>query len=224
VLLKKKLPALVAAGLDGVNLSLDTLDRKKYQAITRFDKLDEVLAGLKLASHYPQLTVKINVVLMEEWNRNEMLSLARLAKNDKVHVRFIEYMPIGSEKDYHAVPEKWARAELEKHFGKLVAETKRLGNGPAHYVKLPDFVGSVGFISAMSNHFCGECNRVRVTSEGFLKTCLFFDEGYSLKAAIQKHQLTATILQAISVKPEKHLFLESHVAHKEAKNMIQIGG
>ena len=228
VLLAQQLPGLVSAGLDGVNISLDTLNREQFRAITRRDELDRVLAGLNAALECPGLNVKINCLPMGR-NDDQLVPLVELARERPLSVRFIEVMPIGLGKDLTYRSEDEVRAMLEARFGPMEPFHGRLGNGPCHYFSLPGFAGKVGFISALSHQFCSECNRVRLTSEGFLKTCLQYELGVDLKALMQDGRddafLAEAVRQAIYNKPLQHHFADTSGQEAlEHHGMSQIGG
>ena len=228
VLLAQQLPGLVSAGLDGVNISLDTLNREQFRAITRRDELDRVLAGLNAALDRPGLNVKINCLPMGR-NDDQLVPLVELARERPLSVRFIEVMPIGLGKDLTYRSEDEVRAMLEARFGPMEPFHGRLGNGPCHYCSLPGFAGKVGFISALSHQFCSECNRVRLTSEGFLKTCLQYELGVDLKALMQDGRddafLAEAVRQAIYNKPLQHHFADTSGQEAlEHHGMSQIGG
>ena len=228
VLLAQQLPGLVSAGLDGVNISLDTLNREQFRAITRRDELDRVLAGLNAALDCPGLNVKINCLPMGR-NDDQLVPLVELARERPLSVRFIEVMPIGLGKDLTYRSEDEVRAMLEARFGPMEPFHGRLGNGPCHYCSLPGFAGKVGFISALSHQFCSECNRVRLTSEGFLKTCLQYELGVDLKALMQDGRddafLAEAVRQAIYNKPLQHHFADTSGQEAlEHHGMSQIGG
>ena len=228
VLLAQQLPGLVSAGLDGVNISLDTLNREQFRAITRRDDLDRVLAGLNAALDCPGLNVKINCLPMGH-NDDQLVPLVELARERPLSVRFIEVMPIGLGKDLTYRSEDEVRAMLEARFGPMEPFHGRLGNGPCHYFSLPGFAGKVGFISALSHQFCSECNRVRLTSEGFLKTCLQYELGVDLKALMQDGRddafLAEAVRQAIYNKPLQHHFADTSGQEAlEHHGMSQIGG
>ena len=228
VLLADQLSGLVSAGLDGVNISLDTLDREQFRAITRRDELDRVLAGLNAALDCPGLNVKINCLPMGS-NDNQLVPMVALAKDRPLSVRFIEVMPIGLGKDLEYRSEAEVRAILEAHYGPMTPFHGKLGNGPCHYFSLPGFVGKVGFISALSHQFCSECNRVRLTSEGFLKTCLQYELGVDLKALMDEGRddefLAQAVQQAIYNKPLQHHFADTSGQQSlEHHGMSQIGG
>ena len=228
VLLAQQLPGLVSAGLDGVNISLDTLNREQFRAITRRDELDRVLAGLNAALECPGLNVKINCLPMGR-NDDQLVPLVELARERPLSVRFIEVMPIGLGKELTYRSEDEVRAMLETRFGPMEPFHGRLGNGPCHYFSLPGFAGKVGFISALSHQFCSECNRVRLTSDGFLKTCLQYELGVDLKALMQDGRddafLAEAVRQAIYNKPLQHHFADTSGQEAlEHHGMSQIGG
>lgn len=141
-----------------------------------------------------------------------------------MHLRFIEMMPIGLGKEHPGKQQEEVEAILTKYYGTLQPYQKPLGNGPASYYALKDFKGKIGFISALGHCFCETCNRIRITADGHLKTCLHSADGYSLKEALameQTAELLGIIKSGIACKPEKHLFLEQQ---GEQRFMSQIGG
>ena len=223
--LASQLPALLDAGVDGINLSLDTLDRARFSERTRRDALPQVLEGLDAALQVPGLNLKLNCVSMagcaEDW-----LALARIAKERNVTVRFIELMPIGMGQGSVPCTEAEVTAALEAVYGKLTPYDTPLGNGPAHYFTLPGFTGKIGFISAVSHAFCDRCNRVRLTASGYLKTCLQYDTGADLAALLDESDETicAAVTDAIARKPKSHQFQSAAVEHGEQHIMSQIGG
>ncbi len=227
LLLAQQLPGLLEAGLDGVNLSLDTLDRVQYQALTRRDELDSALAGLEAALAVPGLTVKVNCVPAGE-NDGQLVPLAELARDRDLAVRFIELMPIGLGSSLPRRTEKEVLDILEAAFGPALPCPQEAGGGPGRYVTFAGFRGRVGFISAVSHQFCASCNRVRLTAAGFLKTCLQYDCGVDLKALLDggadDAALTAAIRLAIAQKPEGHHFGQAPTRRDEGRNMNQIGG
>lgn len=213
--------------IDGINISLDTLNPKLYKEITGRDVFDKVLLGLEKALKYPNIKLKINCVPLGLPGQN-IAEVAELAKNNPVHVRFIEMMPIGLGKNFAFTSEADILQELKQAYGVLVPFDEVLGNGPCHYYSVPDFRGKIGFISAMSHKFCSSCNRVRLTADGRLKTCLQYDAGTNLKEILRGEksdkEMEAAILQALGNKPVEHHFTEAFVADRETKSMFQIGG
>lgn len=227
ILLKDKLPALKKAGISAVNISLDTMDRAQYQELTGKDCLLQVTEGIRAALEQG-MRVKINCVALNECNESQWGKLAALAKEYPLDVRFIEMMPIGLGKKYAGRTEEEILGELEKRYGTAVKFSGNLGNGPGHYYKFPEFQGKIGFISAMSHKFCSSCNRVRLTSEGYLKTCLQYDVGTDLRALLRngaaKEEIKEAIQTAIQEKPQAHQFTEEQENHGEQHMMSQIGG
>lgn len=225
VLLSQQLPALLEAGLDGVNISLDTLDRARYAAVTRRDELDSVLRALDDALAVPGFNVKLNCVPTGD-GQADWVALAGLAKDKPLAVRFIELMPIGLGKGLSPCTEEQVRGALESAYGTMHEFAGSLGNGPCRYFALPDFAGKIGFISAMSHQFCHNCNRVRLTASGYLKTCLQYETGVDLAPLLSGEDgaLRAAIENAILNKPAAHRFSEAAVNDGEQHRMNEIGG
>lgn len=228
VLLGQMIDDLVDAGLDGVNISLDSLDAKHFHHITRRNQLEKVLDGLEktLATSIP--SVKINAVAIKELNEDQLMPLIELSRNTRLSVRFIELMPIGIGKQFTPISQEDVLMQIEEAYGPL-KKIPSQGNGPATYYQLDGFKGTLGFISAISNEFCESCNRIRLTASGDLKLCLHYNKHISLKEALDSNltddQLGELIGAAIYNKPLKHDFKNFHdFADVELKNMIQIGG
>lgn len=225
VLLKDQLDELKQAGLKYINISLDTLDREKYLKVTGFDKIDKVLESIKAAMD-ADMKVKINAVMHDRGYQKDFRELVELAKDNQLDVRFIEMMPIGYGADAYLVSNDTLMKELEEMYGGVEPDDDIKGNGPAVYYKIPGFKGSIGFISAIHGKFCRNCNRIRLTSMGEIKSCLCFDNGTNLKDAIKNKdskEINRLLKESISEKPEEHCFgdLENIT---ERKKMIQIGG
>ena len=218
---------LSEAKIDGINLSMDTLDPELFEKITRRNSFHKVFEGFEKALQYPDIKLKINCVPLGIPEQN-IVEVAGLAKDYPVHVRFIEMMPIGLGKNFPCQSEADTMRELERAYGTLVPYDEALGNGPCRYYSISGFQGKIGFISAMSHKFCDSCNRVRLTADGKLKTCLQYDGGVNLKEIIRggqsERELEAVIIQALEKKPKEHHFTEEFVADRETKSMFQIGG
>lgn len=227
ILLAEQLPELMEAGLDAVNISLDTLAAETFERITRRNALSQVLQGMEKALSYPSLKVKVNCVPTFQ-SEADLIQIAGLARANPLHVRFIEMMPIGLGKEFAARGEEQIKALLEKEYGEMIPTKETLGNGPCHYYTLENFQGRIGFISALSHKFCDSCNRVRLTSTGFLKGCLQFENGADLKALIRggcsDETLKAAIEKVIYEKPAGHNFQEKKKGNEESHIMAQIGG
>lgn len=229
ILLGEQMEELARAGLDGLNVSLDTLDEDCYYKITRRRNLQGTLEGIREALKYPEITLKVNCVPLGI-PEQDLCGVAALAKKDLLHVRFIEMMPIGLGQEFHGMKEEEVIRLLSEQFGSLTPyEGERLGNGPCHYYTVEGFRGKIGFISAISHKFCSECNRIRLTSQGYLKTCLQYTAGRDLRSVLRcggtDEELRAVILEAISEKPDGHVFLEkAKKDNTEQLCMSQIGG
>lgn len=218
--------ALADAGIDGVNFSLDSLDADNYKEITRVDALDKVMKAIALSLQLG-LKTKINCVPIAKHNRSEWIALATLAKKYPLSVRFIEAMPIGLGRNFESVENSRMLHELAEAFGQPKQLDISQGNGPARYYDFPGFKGSIGLISAISESFCADCNRVRLTADGTLKPCLCYSEGLSLKPLLRSdtsdQKLKETIRDVIYGKPLHHNLGEIDET-SETKNMVQIGG
>ena len=229
VLLDRYLPDLLDAGVDAINISLDTLDASVYRQLTRRDEIEAVRRGLRTAIQKGRMQIKINCVPVLGIEEQKLLEVAELAKNHNVHVRFIEMMPIGMGTQFAFVKEDALKHALEEAFGTFTPCGDVAGNGPCHYFAVPGFQGRIGFISAVSHKFCSECNRIRLTSEGFLKTCLQYDNGVELKTILRgggtDEDLRRAIGQALAEKPKGHSFeKKTEFTDREHRGMSQIGG
>ncbi len=229
-LLRDFLPALVAAGLNGVNISLDTDDRDTYEYLTGRDELEAVRGSIRAAVRAP-LPVKLNALLLKGINDGDVESLLAIPKTQPVTLRFIELMPIGYGADHTGVPGSWIRRKIEQKYGPLVPDRSSYGSGPAVYYKIPGFAGSVGFIDAFSGKFCERCNRIRLTSVGEIKPCLCFCKSYDLRGVLRSGQkeeevsraVRALLLSAVREKPKMHCF-EHQENMTEKREMGKIGG
>lgn len=233
-LLEENLDSLREAGTDGINISLDTLDKKKYRELTRWGELDRVVRGIEKTADLGFAKIKINALIMKDFNLDDAVKLAAFAKERPIHVRFIEMMPIGRGTKYQPMYQEDIMEQLQGKYGALTKCTERIGNGPAVYYKIPGFLGCIGFISAVSHEFCNGCNRVRLTSDGYLKLCLQYNDGINIKEMIDRNmtedEITKQLKKAIYEKPVHHDFAnkavggKAYVNGRETKNMAQIGG
>ena len=248
-LLPQLAPQLKDAGLNRVNISLDTLDPTLFGKITRLGRLEQTMAGIDAALAWGFEPVKVNCVVVRRLNQ-DVAALARLTVDRPIHLRFIEYMPIGDEHtsshcavDPHAPalnPELWdasdtvpsdeLRARINAGAAAVgLGELEPLdindapaGAGPARYWHFPGAAGTVGFISAMSNHFCANCNRLRLTADGNVRPCLFSDAEYSVREALRRGddmQVLSIWRDAVAHKPQEHAIIEG-----TQRFMSQIGG
>lgn len=220
LLLPEMAEPLKAAGVDRINVSLDTLDPDKYRKITRIGSLDQVLAGIRAARDAGLTPLKLNCVLIGGFNDDEIPALAALTRDEPVEVRFIELMPIG-----HAVPfgpEAYLPCEtvLER-----LPRLERAGQdgGVAERYRLPGAAGTIGLIRPLSRCFCRQCNRIRLTADGCLKPCLHSREELPLRG-LHGEQLRAQLERAILHKPEQHAELSARSRSQAARDMNQIGG
>lgn len=224
ILLPEKIEELVQAGIDGINISLDTLNPEKFRTMTRKGEVEQVLAGIRSALPYRQFTVKINCVLDGEDWKKDAADIAGIAKNHPVHVRFIELMPLVKRKKTDG-QEREVRNLLEEVYGPMEVCRERFGSGPSIYYEIPGFQGKIGFISAVSHKFCNQCNRIRLTCDGVLRMCLQSDSGVDLKKILRQGaseaELGAVIHDALTAKPKEHRFECDSI---RAEAMSQIGG
>ena len=227
--LKEQAAALNDAGLKRITVSMDSLDVLTFAEVTRRDYFDKVWEGLDLLRALQFSPIKINVVLMRGVNDNEIEKFAGLARTKPFIVRFIEYMPIGAGDtwDYSkVVPTREIIARIEKQFPKLVP-IEYHGSQPADRFSFEDGVGELGFISSVSEPFCSHCNRIRVTSDGKLRTCLFSLHETDLKVMLRSgegdEKISDAIVAAIWKKEAGHLINQPGFV-KPDRTMSQIGG
>ena len=225
MLLERFAGELRQAGLHRINVSLDSLREDRFHAITRVGDLQPVLRGIDAARRAGLNPVKTNSVVIRGINEDEVIDFARLTLEDDWHVRFIEYMPFdnGEERSQMFVPVSEMREQL-KPLGKL-EPSPRSGNGPAKYFRFSSAKGTVGFISAISEHFCEGCNRLRLTADGKLRPCLFSDEEIDMRGPLRQgataEDLKDLIREAVSRKPKGHRLRAGVACHRY---MAQIGG
>jgi len=227
ILLKRYTAELKQAGLNRVNVSLDTLKPDKYKSITSTGNLNDVLEGIETARSVGLNPVKINMVVMAGVNDDELLDFAKKTIDEGWHVRFIELMPFAG-KDVGA-PKVLSAKDMKKcldPLGKMEPYKTSVGNGPAKYFRFPDANGTVGFITPISEHFCFSCNRVRLTADGKLRPCLLseneIDLRQSLRDGVSPDRLKELINQAIDSKPLCHHLAEGYIP--EDRPFCQVGG
>ncbi|HHX49982.1 MAG TPA: GTP 3',8-cyclase MoaA [Clostridia bacterium] len=228
ILLPQYAGELKKAGLKRVNISLDTLKKDRFAYITRIGQIERVYQGIEASLEAGLKPVKINVVVVRGFNDDEILDFAHLTRERPLHVRFIELMPIG-ESDGTAVqkyvPVEEIKEILSRHDELLPAQVE--GSGPADYVRLPESQGTIGFIGALSRHFCSTCNRLRLTAEGKLRPCLQKDVEFDLRTllrqGVDQGVLRSVFLKALEQKPERHN-MEIDGWGQQKRIMSQIGG
>jgi cyclic pyranopterin phosphate synthase len=209
ILLEKMAEELAEAGLDRVNVSIDSLKPEKYKEITRGGFLDAVLNGVKKAESVGLKPVKFNMVPIRGFNDDEIEDFARLTLNNNYQIRFIEFMPIGAGEKW--TPEKHISIDeirpIVEKVGRLTP-VKLRKFGPARYFRFDGAPGVIGFINAVTHMFCKDCNRLRLTSDGNLRSCLFSDTEVDLKTPLRSgasdSEIKKLFQHAIETKPEKH--------------------
>lgn len=225
-----KLPTMAAeladAGLDRVNISADSLRPDRVVKIARRDLHFDLVASAKAAQAAGLGPIKINVVVMRGINDDEIADFAALTRDNPWHVRFIELMPVGELRELtfdHVVPTDEVLARV-RAVGALQPDSgPARGNGPAVYYRYPDAAGTVGVITPMTHTYCERCNRVRLTADGRLRTCLFGDHEVVLRDAIRNGTpLAPLFLQALAEKPKAHELLQMRVGGLRA--LSQVGG
>ncbi|MBI2305140.1 MAG: GTP 3',8-cyclase MoaA [Chloroflexi bacterium] len=232
ILLRRYAASLKEAGLKRVNVSLDTLREERFRQITGRPWLPEVLAGIEAAYQAGLRPVKINMVVLRGVNDDEVLDFARSTMTRDWHVRFIELMPFGEEESCQAINEDErfvSAAEVQERLsvlGPLEPHYPAVGGGPARYFRYRGAVGTIGFISPVSEHFCFGCNRMRLTADGRLRPCLLDDREIDLRTPLRhgatEEELKALLARAVWEKPEHHRLKEGLVP--SARPMRQIGG
>ncbi len=229
VLLEEHADALADAGLDRVNVSLDSLRAERVDRIARRPgSFDRIMAGLAAAERVGFGPIKLNVVLMRGENDDEIEEFAELSRTRPLHIRFIELMPTGANlglsKD-QTVPCTEALQRLES-LDRLLPVEGPTGNGPARYFKFPDAVGTIGVITPMSHNFCDRCNRMRLTADGQLRPCLFGALQTNLRDPLRAGEdLVPLIQHTLQVKPERHELVQgSDIGSGGLVALSQTGG
>ena len=237
-LLKEYAGELKVAGLRRVNVSLDSLNQDNFERITCYRKLSDVLRGIEVAKACGLNPVKINMVVMRGINDDEILDFARLTITEGWHVRFIELMPFVTDNppEGHSTGRKanshsqfMSADEIKERLNSLGELNPCLpitGNGPAKYLRFPEASGTIGFITPVSQHFCFNCNRLRLTAEGKLRPCLLSDSEIDLRQPLRSgassDKLKQVITEAIQRKPKEHQLSRGHISKKRL--MSQVGG
>ncbi len=228
VLLKQYAKSLYDVGIRRINISLDTLQRDRFLRITRKDFFDSVWEGIIAAYEAKFYPVKLNIVVMRGMNDDEIESLASLTFKYPFHVRFIEFMPFSEE--------KWAKMYVSseeilnrlKRMGTLYPTKSKNSNGPAKYYSFVGSLGKIGIISPISHHFCKTCNRLRLTADGKLRTCLFSSQELDFKELLRSEKddsvLAQRLLFALKNKPARHKLNEEVFRKCISRPMSKIGG
>ncbi|MBA4383144.1 MAG: GTP 3',8-cyclase MoaA [Anaerolinea sp.] len=230
MLLGKMAKSLVKAGLQRVNISLDTLDSEKYKKITRFGNFQQTWQGILEAEDVGLFPIKINTVVVGGFNDDEIIPIAKLSITHPWHIRFIELMPVANQEDWGAglpsVEERYFSSQkMHKILSSLNLEEldSSANSGPECTYQIPGGTGTVGFISPLGDHFCMKCNRLRLTADGCLKSCLLVDKEISIRDALRSGaDLTSFLQNAVANKPIGHELVTHSCSDKRC--MSQIGG
>jgi cyclic pyranopterin phosphate synthase len=232
ILLSRYAAALAEAGLQRVNISLDTLRPERFHHITRRGRLEDVLAGMEAAQATGLAPVKINTVVIRGMNDDEVVDFAQKTAELAWNVRFIELMPVGNgmltEGGWRerVVTAKEIRRRIELSLGPLEPAKMSAGSGPARYYRLPGASGTLGFITPISEHFCYQCNRLRLTADGQLRPCLLSDDEIDLRTPLRQgakvEHIRDLLLTGIGSKPMNHHLDQCQMP--ENRVMSEIGG
>lgn len=223
---------LKARGLDRVNISLDSLDPDRYRRMTRGGSLEAVLAGVESALRYDLSPVKLNAVMTKEI-LPELPAFVELTHDKPLHVRFIEWMPVGGcgpgaggeslEKDEVLAALEALGVESGDGLGALEPASWPVGWGPAEYYRYPGYQGTLGFIGSVSDHFCTRCNRLRLTADGRLKNCLFSSHEVDARSAVQDRDEVA-VAEVIRESLESKTYDKNMLPGFTVRGMSQVGG
>ena len=212
--LEKYSLALKEAGMNRINISIDSLDPERFKRISRVGKLERVLSGIEAARKVGFDRIRLNTVIMRGYNEDEVIPLTRYALDRDIDIAFIEEMPLGEASDHSreetTCSNDWVRKQVEQEFQVVNSETKTAG--PSRYVQVVGKKSRIGFISPVSHNFCEDCNRVRVTVEGRLLLCLGNEHAVDLREILRDNSLTQddlkeAIIKSMDLKPERHYFL-----------------
>jgi cyclic pyranopterin phosphate synthase len=231
-LLKRLAGDLAAAGLTRINVSVDSLDREKFAQITRRDALAQVMEGLEELERHPSISpIKINAVAIRNYSEPEVVEFARLARTRPYVVRWIEFMPLDADGNWHrdqVLTGEELKAIIEREVMPLVPVPGQDPSSTARRFKFADGLGEVGFINPVSEPFCATCNRIRLTADGQIRTCLFSIEEWDLRNPMRSgatdQELADIFLEAVTNKEKKHQINEGEQFHRASRSMSQIGG
>jgi cyclic pyranopterin phosphate synthase len=230
VLLGEMIDALVSSGRPRLNVSLDSLNARRFEKITGCDVWEKVWRGIERAEELGFAPLKINMVPVKGVNDDEVVDFCRLTLKRHLHVRFIEFMPIGSRDRWNTdvcVTAEELRADIERELGPLVPFSSGIGGGPSENFQIPGARGVIGFISPISKHFCARCRRLRLTADGKIRPCLLSDTEIDLKSPMRSGcddaEIERLLRLSLSVKPERH-YLNTAPVGTYRRTMSKIGG
>ena len=227
--LEKYSLALKEAGMNRVNISIDSLDPERFKRISRVGKLERVLSGIEAARKVGFDRIRLNTVIMRGYNEDEVIPLTRYALDRDIDIAFIEEMPLGEASDHSreetTCSNDWVRKQVEQEFQVVNSETKTAG--PSRYVQVVGKKSRIGFISPVSHNFCEDCNRVRVTVEGRLLLCLGNEHAVDLREILRDNSLTQddlkeAIIKSMDLKPERHYFYDNE--HAQPVRLMNMTG
>lgn len=227
--LQKFAAPLKAAGVNRINISIDSLDTDRFKRISRVGKLKNVLVGIEAARAAGFNRIRLNSVIMRGYNEDEILPLADFAIDRGIDIAFIEEMPLGEASDHKreetTCSNDWVRSVIEEKYNLLDSAEKTAG--PSRYTKVAGMQSRIGFISPVSHNFCEDCNRVRVTAEGRLLLCLGNEHSVDLRAVLRKegsshNNLKMAIIAAMDLKPERHYFYDHD--HTQPVRLMNVTG
>lgn len=230
ILLEELAKPLAEAGLKRVNISLDTLNSEKFHRVTRFGDFSRAWNGIQAAEAAGLTPIKLNTVVVGGFNSNELLKIARLSEIYPWHIRFIELMPVNNQRTWGVgFPDDAKRYVSVWEMHKLLIDLKLeptttpVSNGPARTFRIPGAPGTIGFISPLGEHFCETCNRLRLTADGRLRSCLLIDHEISVQESLKTgRDLVSLLRRAVNQKPKGHKLAQNNFP--EARRMAQIGG
>jgi cyclic pyranopterin phosphate synthase len=230
-LLRKLAGPLAEAGLKRINVSLDTLQHDRFHQIARRHGLDEVLGGLEELERYPSISpIKVNVVAMRSFTEDEVVDFARLARRKPYVIRFIEFMPLDADGNWQrdrVLRGEEIRTIIERDFMPLVRVAAEPSSTSRRFT-FADGIGEVGFINPVSQPFCGTCNRIRLTADGQVRTCLFSVDEWDLRGPLRSGasdaDLADILIEAVRHKELKHKINEGEAFQRASRSMSQIGG
>jgi cyclic pyranopterin phosphate synthase len=230
VLLEEMADGLITAGKPRLNISLDSLDPDKFRTITGRGNFERVWRGINRAEELGFFPLKINMVPVRGMNDDEVANFARLTLDRRIHVRFIEFMPIGADDRWHrdsCVPASEIRSVIERDVGPLTPFTSGNSAGPSDNYQLPNARGVIGFISPITRHFCGSCRRLRLTADGKIRPCLLSDSEIDIKSPLRGGcddvELERLFRLALEIKPARHYIDEAGPGCFQ-RTMSKIGG
>ena len=227
--LEKYSLALKEAGMNRINISIDSLDPERFKRISRVGKLERVLSGIEAARKVGFDRIRLNTVIMRGYNEDEVIPLTRYALDRDIDIAFIEEMPLGEASDHSreetTCSNDWVRKQVEQEFQVVNSETKTAG--PSRYVQIVGKKSRIGFISPVSHNFCEDCNRVRVTVEGRLLLCLGNEHAVDLREILRDNSLTQddlkeAIIKSMDLKPERHYFYDNE--HAQPVRLMNMTG